>query len=142
VVPHFFNSGLPRAIRTTKKRLLGFYSVSDDLAAAVIADGREFVDRTLEAIEGMTRAGGDDLEREIIVVTAHFTFCHHSLPFLPILLPGCNIRAATSPSSAFISDQLCLESQQKQLFDESNRYSPSGSIETTNWHGTCVCVRR
>jgi hypothetical protein len=36
--------------------------MADDLAATVIADRGEFVNRTLEAVEGMTTTGSDNFE--------------------------------------------------------------------------------
>jgi hypothetical protein len=76
VIPDFLDARLPSAIRTTIKRAIRFDTVPDDLAATVVADGREFVDRTLEAVERMTRTGSDDFERQVIFVTANFTFRH------------------------------------------------------------------
>ena len=64
--------------------------MSDDLAAAVITDGCELVDCTLETVEGMTSAGRHHLEGQVIIVTAHFTFRHQhnlsvALPRTPIV---------------------------------------------------------
>src|SRR5687768_5020924 len=57
--------------------------MSDDPAAAVVADRRELVDRALEAVERMGCPGGHDLEREIIVVPADLAPGH-----VPLLAPA------------------------------------------------------
>ncbi|HJY28566.1 MAG TPA: hypothetical protein VJ306_11105 [Pyrinomonadaceae bacterium] len=62
VVLHFRNAGLPRAIRATVKRAAGLHAVADDLATAVIANGRELVNRAFETVKGVTGTGGDDFE--------------------------------------------------------------------------------
>jgi hypothetical protein len=53
--------------------------MAQDLAATVVADGRELVDGALEAIKGVGDAGRDDLEGQVVVVTAHFALSHESL---------------------------------------------------------------
>ena len=60
---HFLDAGLPRAIGATVKRSLRLDAVADDLAAAVIADGRELVNRAFEAVERVTSTGGDHFKR-------------------------------------------------------------------------------
>ena len=52
----------------------------DDLAAAVIADGGEFMNRTLETIERVTPSRRHNLERKVIIVAAHFTLSHPGFP--------------------------------------------------------------
>src|SRR5215204_6741797 len=61
---------------TAKEGALRFDAVADDPAPAVVADRRQLVDRALEAVEHMSRAGGDDLERQIVVVPAHLALRH------------------------------------------------------------------
>src|SRR5918999_1529583 len=56
-------AGQSRAIRATIKRVAYLDPMPDHLAPAVRADRRELVDRTLEAVEHVSLAGGDDLER-------------------------------------------------------------------------------
>jgi hypothetical protein len=51
-----------RAVRAAEERPPGLDTVADDVAAAVIADRRELVDGTLEAVEHMSLAGRDDFE--------------------------------------------------------------------------------
>jgi len=89
VILHFADTCLPGAIGATIKSILGLDTMSDDLAAAVIADGRKFMDCTLETVEGMTSTGRHHLEGQVIIVTAHFTFRHQhnlsvALPRTPI----------------------------------------------------------
>ena len=48
----------------------------DDLATAMVANGREFMDRTLETIERVTLSSRHNLERKVIIVAAHFTLSH------------------------------------------------------------------
>ena len=76
MVPHLFDARLSGAIRAAVKRSLRFDAVADDLAAAVIADRRKFVNRTFEAVERVTRAGSDHFKRKVIVVAADFTLRH------------------------------------------------------------------
>jgi hypothetical protein len=76
VISDCFNALLPRAIRTAIERPLRLDPMPDDLAAAMIADRREFVNRAFEAVEGVTRAGGDHLKRQIVVVAANLAFSH------------------------------------------------------------------
>ena len=63
MVLHFGNSSLPRAISATIERPIGLHAVADDLATAVIANGRELVNRAFETVKGVTRTRGDDFER-------------------------------------------------------------------------------
>src|ERR1051325_4107144 len=81
VVLHFQHAGHARAIGTTVKRFPGLDTVADDLATTVVADRRELVNRAFEAVKRVTRAGGDDFERHMIVVAAHFAFCHLKVSF-------------------------------------------------------------
>src|ERR1051325_7174038 len=46
--------------------------VADDLHAAMLAGGRELVDRALEAVEGMAPAGLRDRESLVVIVAAGF----------------------------------------------------------------------
>ena len=72
----FTNSRLPGTVGAAIKSVIGLDAVSDDLAAAVIADRRKLVNCTLETVKGMSRAGRHNLERQIIIVAADFTFRH------------------------------------------------------------------
>ncbi len=77
MILHFGDAGVPGAVGATIESIVRLYAMSDDLAAAVITNRRKFVDRTLEAVKGMTGAGGNDFKRQVIIITAHFTFRHH-----------------------------------------------------------------
>jgi hypothetical protein len=55
---------------------LGFDTVANDLAFAVLADRSELVDRALKTVECVGVAGGDYLERQVVVVAADFTTGH------------------------------------------------------------------
>lgn len=63
MVLNFSDSGLPSAIGAAIEGLIRLDTMSDDLAAAVIANGRKLVDRTFETVERMTRARRYDLKR-------------------------------------------------------------------------------
>jgi hypothetical protein len=62
MILHFGDSGLSRAIGATVEGLICLDAVADDPATTVIADRGEFVNRTLEAVEGMTSAGSDNFK--------------------------------------------------------------------------------
>jgi len=82
VISYFCDSCLSRTIRATIKSVVCFDAVPDDLAAAVIANGREFMNRTLKTIEGVTRSRRYNLERKVIIIAAHFTLSHLRFPRL------------------------------------------------------------
>ena len=63
VIFHFGDACLPGAVGAAIEGIVALDTVSDDLATAVITDGREFVYCTFETVERMTRAGCYDLER-------------------------------------------------------------------------------
>ena len=54
---HFGDARLVRAVGAAVERVVGLDAVPDDLAAAMITDRREFVDRALEAIERVPLPG-------------------------------------------------------------------------------------
>ena len=62
VVSHFSNSGLARAIGATIEGSIGLHAVADNLAAAVIANRRELVNRAFETVKGVAGTRGDDFE--------------------------------------------------------------------------------
>src|SRR5437773_1289010 len=62
-----------RAVRRAEDGPVGLDAVTNDPAATVTADRRQLVDRALEAIEHVSVAGREDLEREVVVVSADFT---------------------------------------------------------------------
>lgn len=59
---NFTDSCLPSAVGATIKSIVGLNAVSDDLASAVITNGREFVDSTFETVERMTSTGRHNFE--------------------------------------------------------------------------------
>src|SRR2546428_2254276 len=67
---------LAGAVSTAKERSFCLDAVTDDLAAAVVADGGELLNGALKAVEDMVHAGGNDVKRQIVVIAAHFTFGH------------------------------------------------------------------
>ena len=70
---------LPGAVRAAVEGAVRFDAVADDLAAAVLADWREAMNGTFEAVEGVGPARGDDLEGEVVVVPSDFTHGHGGL---------------------------------------------------------------
>jgi hypothetical protein len=80
VIYHRLDSSLPGTVGAAEERPLCFDAMTHDSASAMIADRSELMDGTLEAVEGMGLAGGDDLKREIVVVPANFASSHGVLP--------------------------------------------------------------
>jgi hypothetical protein len=65
---------------TAVERSFSLNAMPHDLAAAVLTHRSQLVYGTFEAVERMTVASRDYLEREIVVVTADFTSSHGALP--------------------------------------------------------------
>jgi hypothetical protein len=63
-----------------EKSTLGLVTVADDLALTVLAGRREYVNRALEAVEGVFVAVMDDGERPMIGVSADFAPRHGAAP--------------------------------------------------------------
>lgn len=82
VIFYVSDSRLSRTIRTTIKGVVCLDAVPYDLAAAMIANRREFMNRTLETVERVTRSSRHNLERKVIIVAAHFTLSHPRSPTL------------------------------------------------------------
>ena len=55
-------------------------AVSDDATIAVIAFGRERVNRALETVERVVFTIGDDLEGFVVIIAANFAACYGSSP--------------------------------------------------------------
>ena len=72
-------SRLAGAVRAAKEIVIRLDTVTDDLAAALRADRRKFVDRTFETIERVPVPGGYNFERQIIIVAADLAACHNNL---------------------------------------------------------------
>jgi len=82
VINHFGDAPSTGAMGTAAEGALRFDAVADDSAPAVVADRRQLVDRALEAVEDVPRAQGNDLERQMVVVPAHFALRHGPLGLL------------------------------------------------------------
>ena len=68
-----------RAVRATIERVVSLYTVADYAAAAVIADRREPVNRTLERIKRVALASRDNIEAQFVIVPTHLAFTHLTL---------------------------------------------------------------
>jgi hypothetical protein len=83
------DAGPLRAVRAAEERRSCLHAMTDDAAATVIADWRQFVDGAFEAVEHMSLPGCDHFEREMVIVAAHFTLSHGCFAFRVVqLLPG------------------------------------------------------
>jgi hypothetical protein len=65
-------------MRTAEQLASPFRSMSDDLAAAMLANRSKFVDRAFKAVEHVTVTSGNHLKTERVIVAADFTFRHGS----------------------------------------------------------------
>jgi hypothetical protein len=64
---------------TAEKSAMDFHSVTNHLALAMFANGRDGLDCALEAVECMPCAGCDQVETLVILIPTHFTSCHFEL---------------------------------------------------------------
>jgi hypothetical protein len=81
----------PCTMGATKNPPVRFYAMADHLAAAMRTTGRKRVNCTLERIEGVGFALGDDLERLVIIISAGFANRHNlSFAFEEIRAPTRN----------------------------------------------------
>jgi hypothetical protein len=94
------NPGLAGTVGATVIIALRLDAMTDNLAATVRADRRQFVDRALEAVEGMFTSSRDDFEREVVIVAAHFTLSHLTNP--PVCI-SCDQLIARPPGMPFDS---------------------------------------
>jgi hypothetical protein len=69
-------AGLACAVDTAEDFFVRFDAVADDTAVTVRANRRKRVDRTLEAIEGVTLSAHDDFKRLVIIILANFAYRH------------------------------------------------------------------
>ena len=76
VIFYVTDTCLAGAVGAAVKGLIRLDPVSDDLAAAVIADRGEFVDCTLETVKSVTFSAYDHFKRLVIIVPANFAFSH------------------------------------------------------------------
>src|SRR5262245_14371123 len=74
-IPGPFLARHVRAVRAAEQMPVGLDPVPDHAAAAVLAERRERVDRTLEAVEEMSGAV-EDLERLVVVVPTDLATRH------------------------------------------------------------------
>ncbi len=65
-----------------------FNSVADHPAFAMFANGCDGLDRTLEAVEGMPRARGNQLKSLVVVIPTNFAFCHKELSTFVLVDPN------------------------------------------------------
>jgi hypothetical protein len=70
---------MPRAICAAIESAVCLNAVPDDLAGAMIANRREFMDCTLETIERVTRPRRHNFKGKMIIVAAYFTLSHPCL---------------------------------------------------------------
>ncbi len=63
VINYFVRSFFVGAVSATVKRAVCFDAVAENFAAAVVAHGRELMNRTLEAVEHMGDTRRHDLKR-------------------------------------------------------------------------------
>jgi hypothetical protein len=61
---------------TAEEVTADFNSVADHPAFAMFANGCDSLDSTFEAVEGMPRARGNQLETLVIVISTNFASCH------------------------------------------------------------------
>jgi hypothetical protein len=64
---------------TAKEVSTNFDSVSDYSAVAVFANWRHGLDCALKAVEGVSRACGDDIETLVIIVSTNLASGHKKL---------------------------------------------------------------
>src|SRR5215211_1026189 len=64
------------AVRAAEHAPVALHAVADDPAATVAADGREGMDRALEAVERVSRSVDRDLKRLVVVVPANVANGH------------------------------------------------------------------
>src|SRR5262245_6539390 len=77
---------VPRAAGAAEVVATGLDAVAYHLAAAVLARGREAMDRALEGIEGVVGAGHVDVEGLVVIVTTDLAASHGRSP--PFILRG------------------------------------------------------
>jgi hypothetical protein len=80
VIAHVLRSGKARAIGAAVKSALRFDAMTDDLALAMIANGREFMNRALKAIKDVLNARRDNFKRQVVIVAAYLTLSHFVAP--------------------------------------------------------------
>ena len=61
---------------TAEQFAAAFRAMPDDLASAMLANGRQLMNCAFKAVENMPVTRRGHLKAQSIVVTAHFTLCH------------------------------------------------------------------
>ena len=80
VVPNLGGAGVMRTVRAAVGLSVRLDAVADDAALAVRARRSEYMDRALEAVEGMLLSALGDQEGLVVVVAADLTLSHCALP--------------------------------------------------------------
>jgi hypothetical protein len=76
VVASLFKSRVPGAIGATEELAATFYTVSDHLASAMLANRSELMDRAFEAVKYVPVPRCDNFEAQGIVIATNFAYCH------------------------------------------------------------------
>ena len=65
-------------VRTAEESAAALDAVTDHLASAVLAHGRQLMNRAFKAVEDVPVTSRDHLKAEMVIVAADFTFRHGS----------------------------------------------------------------
>src|SRR5918995_375991 len=79
--------GLPRAVSTAVEAALDLDAVAHDLAAAVLAHGRQPMNCAFEAIEDVMLPSGHDFEGLVVLVSAYLALTHGEPPRQRVSVP-------------------------------------------------------
>jgi hypothetical protein len=77
------NAFFSRTVGTAVKGAFGFHPMADNLDPAVRTAGRQGMNGTFKAIEGVGGSLHDDIKRFIVIVSANFTLGHYLSPDSP-----------------------------------------------------------
>jgi hypothetical protein len=80
-VIQFGYTSLARAMSTAEERTIGFYTMADNLAAAVLALRSQRVNRAFERIEHVRFPPHNYFKTLVIIIPANLTLCHARPPF-------------------------------------------------------------
>src|SRR5262249_15144862 len=98
--PIFHVSGgcYSRAVGTAEEKPANLYAVSDHPALAMLANGRDSLNRAFEAIKSMSLPGSDQFKGLVILVTTNLTCGHILLPLCtqPSFGPEMTMRSLTT----------------------------------------------
>ena len=76
VVSRLRKAGVASTMCAAEEFASALNAMSYHFATAVLADRRQLVNRTFEAVEHMPVSRGDHLKTEGVLVSANFTLCH------------------------------------------------------------------